>query len=62
LIGEFDVKKRSEALRSTMSLNSGRVLSTIGAFSPGACLVLSVSSSSSVADETSTLLRFDSGI
>src|SRR5688572_17793833 len=31
LMGEFEVKKRSEALRSTISLNSGRVLSTIGA-------------------------------
>src|SRR4051794_8304132 len=34
LMGEFDVKNRSEALRSTMSLNNGRVLSTIGAPSP----------------------------
>jgi hypothetical protein len=35
LMGEFDVKNRSDALRSTMSLNSGRVLSTIGAPSDG---------------------------
>src|SRR5436190_1388010 len=35
LIGELDVKNKSDALRSTMSLNSGRVLSTIGAPSDG---------------------------
>src|SRR3982750_3239223 len=29
LIGEFEVKNRSDALRSTMSLNSGLVLRTI---------------------------------
>ncbi len=34
LMGEFEVKNRSEALRSTMSLNSGRVFNTIGAPSP----------------------------
>jgi hypothetical protein len=34
-MGEFDVKNRSDALRSTMSLNSGRVLSTIDAGCPG---------------------------
>jgi hypothetical protein len=34
LMGEFEVKNRSEALRSTISLNSGRVFNTIGAPSP----------------------------
>src|SRR5689334_13900799 len=32
-MGEFEVKNRSLALRSTMSLNSGRVFNTIGALS-----------------------------
>src|SRR5688572_25175132 len=34
-MGEFEVKNRSLALRSTMSLNSGLVLSTIGAPAAG---------------------------
>jgi hypothetical protein len=35
LIGEFDVKNRSDALRSTMSLNNGFVLSTMAGASAG---------------------------
>jgi hypothetical protein len=34
LMGEFEVKNKSDALRSTMSLNSGRVFNTIDAPSP----------------------------
>jgi len=34
LIGELDVKKRSEAFFSTMSLNNGRVFSTKLRFAP----------------------------
>src|SRR4051812_32462412 len=36
LMGEFEVKNRSLALRSTMSLNKGRVFNTAGADSPPA--------------------------
>src|SRR5262245_10787520 len=55
LMGEFEVKNRSDALRSTMSLNSGRVLRTIGAESP-ARLASTVSSSCSFTAGISALL------
>src|SRR6187551_753032 len=56
LIAEFDVKNRSEALRSTMSLNNGRVLSTIGAASPPDLSASTVSASFSFTAGISALL------